>query len=212
MTETYLIEFGYYYNHEMKQYQQINQLLKDSSFFYTIAIDVNSMYCYVSNNYDNNFKLNHGTLLGKHFSITLHPDDVVFCEISGRECFSNPGKLIPATLRKHDGKGGFVTTKWEMQAFYDEQGEPAGIFCIGYNISEHVSTRSKLASAHTQLNTIGFIQSHVVRKPLANIIGLADMINEQVSDESLSDLCEMLKKSAIELDEAVKDISNKTTE
>ena len=195
----------------MKQYQQINQLLKDSSFFYTIAIDVNSMYCYVSSNYDTNFKLNHGTLLGKHFSVTLHPEDVALCEISGRECFSNPGKLVPATLRKHNGKGGFVTTKWEMQAFYDDQGAPAGIFCIGYNISEHVSTRSQLASAHAQLNTIGFMQSHVIRKPLANIIGLSQLIDDHTDKSETTRLCTMLRESAEELDIAIKTISKEIT-
>jgi len=52
----------------------------------------------------------------------------------------------------------------------------------------------------------------VVRKPLANIIGLAELIQQQVSDEKLSDLCAMLKKSSAELDDAIKDISNKTME
>ncbi len=195
----------------MKQYQQINQLLRDSSFFYTIAIGVDSAYCYVSNNYDTNFKLNYGTLLGKHFSVTLHPEDVAICEKLGGDCFANPGKLVPATLRKHDGKGGFVTTQWEMQAFFDEHEQPAGIFCIGFNISEYVSTRSQLASAHTQLDTIGFVQSHVVRKPLANIIGLSQLIHEHIDNQNITQLCGMLKQSAEELDDAIKIISNATT-
>jgi hypothetical protein len=196
----------------MKQYQQINKFLDDSSFFYTIAIGMDSLYSYVSKNYDRNFEFTNGTLLGKHFSVTLHPDDVEICERVGYECFANPGKLLSATLRKHDGHGGFVTTQWEMQAFFDEQGQPEGIFCIGYNISEFVSTRTRLASAHTQLTNIGYIQSHMVRKPLANIIALVDMIHDQGSDDKVSDLCAMLKKSSTELDNAVKEISDKTVE
>lgn len=194
----------------MNHYPQINQFLKDSAFFYTIAIGMDSLYSYVSKNYDRNFALTNNTLLGRRFSVTLHPEDIVICEQVGMQCFTAPGQLFPATLRKHDGRGGFVTTQWEMQALFDEQGQPDGIFCMGYNISEFVDTRNRLNSAHVQLNEIGFIQSHLVRKPLANIIGLADMIQQEVSDERLSHLCTMLKKSSAELDEVIKDISAKT--
>jgi hypothetical protein len=194
----------------MNHLSQINQFLKESSFFYTIAIGMDSCYSYVSKNYDRNFDFTNGTLLGRHFSITLHPDDVVICETVGMQCFATPGQLLPATLRKHDGTGGFVTTQWEMQALFNEQGQPEGIFCIGYNITEFVDTRIQLDTAHTQLDEIGFMQSHLVRKPLANIMGLTDMIQEEATDERITDLCELLSRSAAELDQVIKDISDKT--
>lgn len=195
----------------MKNFQQINNFLHQSTFFYTIAIGMDSLYSYVSKNYDRNFEFTNGTLLGRHFSVTLHPEDIAICERVGYECFANPGVLLPATLRKHNGHGGFVTTQWEMQSFFDDQGQPEGIYCIGYNITEFVDTRSRLDLAYNQLDDIGFIQSHVFRKPLANIISLTNMIQQEASDKNVNDLCVMLKKSSVELDEAIKDISNKTT-
>lgn len=196
----------------MNQYHQINEFLKDSDFFYTIAIGLDSRYLYVSSNYDRNFSLTDKTLLGSHFSVTLHPEDIAICEEVGMQCFTAPGQLFPATLRKHDGRGGFVTTQWEMQALFDGQGEPEGIFCIGYNISEFVDTRNRLNSAYTQLDDIGFTQSHLVRRPLANIMGLIDTIELEFSDKRLKHLCDMLKKSSAELDEMIKYISDKTAE
>lgn len=194
----------------MNHYTQINNFLKDSSFFYTIAIGMDSCYSYVSKNYDRNFEFTDSTLLGRHFSVTLHPDDVKICEEVGGQCFSAPGQLFAATLRKHNGAGGFVTTQWEMQALFDEQGQPEGIFCIGYNITEFVDTRSRLDSAHNQLNQIGFMQSHLVRRPLANIMGLSSLISQELKKEDMNHLCDMLEKSTAELDEVIKDISNKT--
>lgn len=194
----------------MNQFAQINRFLKESAFFYTIAIGLDSRYSFVSKNYDRNFEFTNGTLLGRHFSVTLHPDDIAICEQVGGQCFANPEQLLPATLRKHDGQGGFVTTQWEMQAFFDEAGQPEGIFCIGYNISEFIDTRSRLNSAHIQLDEIGFIQSHLVRKPLANIIGLADLIRQELSDKRVDYLCAMLKTSTTELDGVINDISDKT--
>ncbi|MGZ3872733.1 MAG: PAS domain-containing protein [Mucilaginibacter sp.] len=196
----------------MQHYPQINEFLKDSSFFYTIAIGMNSRYSYVSRNYDRNFEFTNGTLLGKHFSVTLHPDDIAICERVGMQCFSVPGQLLPVTLRKHDGSGGFVTTQWEMQAFFDAQGQPEGIFCMGYNITEFVDTQNRLDSAHSQLNEIGFMQSHLLRKPLANITGLVGLISDEANAERVAHLCEMLKESTAELDGVIKAISNKTDE
>jgi len=39
----------------MKRFQQINDFLNNSSFFYTIAIGMDSKYAYVSPNYNRNF-------------------------------------------------------------------------------------------------------------------------------------------------------------
>jgi len=196
----------------MEQFAQINEFLNNSNFFYTIAIGMDSRYSYVSKNYDRNFDFTNGTLLGRHFSVTLHPDDIAICEEVGGQCFSAPGKLFPATLRKHDGHGGFVTTQWEMQAMFTEQGLPEGVFCIGYNITEFIDTQNRLESANTQLNDIGFMQSHLVRRPLANIIGLSSLIRQEATSKKQIDLCDMLTTSTTELDQVINDISNKTIE
>ena len=200
----------------MERFQQINDFLADSSFFYTIAIGMDSRYSYVSKNYDRNFDRSDGSLLGKHFSITLHPDDISICAAVGMKCFEQPGNLFAATLRKHDGTGGFVVTQWEMKAFFDAHQQPAGIFCIGYNITEYVDARSKLASANSeiavkndQLSEIGFMQSHVIRKPLANIMGLASILETMDVAGTQKSVNELMITSAKELDQAIRKISDK---
>jgi hypothetical protein len=201
----------------MDHLQQLNDFLADSSFFYTIAIGTDSKYCYVSNNYNRNFDQSNGSLLGKDFSITLHPEDISICAEVGMKCFQQPGKLFPATLRKHDGNGGFVITQWEMKAYFKESGEPDYIFCIGYNITEYVDTRSRLVTATSeiadqkdQLNEIGFIQSHVIRKPLANIMGLANILENMEMSINQRSINEMIIASAKELDIVIKEINKKT--
>jgi hypothetical protein len=203
----------------MKHVEPIKDFLEQSSFFYTIAIGMDSKYSYVSNNYNRNFDRSNGTLLGKDFSVTLHPEDIAICVEVGGKCFEEPGRLFPATLRKHDGKGEFVFTQWEMKAYFDESGQPAGIFCVGYNITEHIDTRSRLDSATSEiadkndrLSEIGFMQSHWVRKPLANIIGIAGMIEHTNLDDEQRELNQMMIKSAEELDGVIREISNKTIE
>lgn len=56
------------------------------------------------------------------------------------------------------------------------------------------------------LEKIVWIQSHKVRKPLANILGLTDLIDKQSQGEE-KDIINMLKESAKELDVVVKEIT-----
>ena len=203
----------------MKEITAVSSFLAESSFFYAIAIGMDSRYTYVSANYDRNFDHLQESLLGKHFSVTLHPDDVSICEEAGGKCFSEPGRLFPATLRKHDGKGGFVITQWEMKAHFDEEtGQPIGIFCIGYNITEYMDAKTRLADANSelsikanQLEEIGFIQSHLVRKPLANIIGLSQIMSTMEMNKNLQNINKMLLDSSLELDTVVRTITIKTS-
>lgn len=175
-------------------------------------------YSYVSPSYDQNFSFVYDTLLGKPFFVTLHPDDIKICGDVAAQCFQNPEKLFPATLRKHDGKGGYVVTQWELKAMIDDNRNPAGVFCIGYNISEHFEAKLALNNAaktikekDEQLDEIGFINSHIIRKPLANIIGLANVLNGMEMSADLKKAVNMIVESALELDDEVKNISNKAT-
>ncbi|MFA6248951.1 MAG: hypothetical protein WC615_18565 [Mucilaginibacter sp.] len=193
----------------MQYFKEINNFLSSSSFFYTIAIGLDSHYSYVSDNYNRNFALSEKSLLGKHFSTTMHPDDVAICAEAGMKCFQKPGILIPATLRKHDGEGGFVITQWEMQGIFSEKNEPEGVFCIGYNITELVSAQTEIETKNMKLSEISFIQSHGVRKPLANIIGISYLLADMEVRPDVRQLHDKLITSANELDMVIKEIAHK---
>ncbi len=202
----------------MRHVTETITLLATSSFYYTIAIGMDSNYTYVSPNYDMNFGLTTDTLVGKPFHITLHPDDVKICGDVAAACFEAPGQLLSATLRKHDGAGGYIFTQWEMKATFDDSGNPEGVFCIGYNITEYVTTQTKLVHANTeienktdQLHQIGLLQSHGVRRPLANVIGLANILGTMTIDTGLLEITDKLLQSAAELDDVIRNIVDKTT-
>jgi hypothetical protein len=191
------------------------KLLEKSNFYYALIIGMDSRYRYVSPHYNRNFDFLNESLTGKPFYITLHPDDIKICREVGGQCFENPDKLLPAILRKHDGKGGFVFTQWEFKAIFKD-GAPDGIFCMGHNITEHIATSNRLENAIAEiedktdkLNEIGFLQSHVIRKPLANILGLANVLSSMDVDPNVMGVTSMMINSAIELDSAVKDIVEK---
>jgi len=203
----------------MEYFKETIKLLEKSSFYYAIAIGMDGRYMYVSPNYDKNFDFLKDSLLGKPFEVTLHADDIKICAEVGARCFENPELLYPATLRKHDGKGGYITTQWELKAIFDSENNPVGIFCIGYNITEYVDTRQQLQTAESEieqktdlLNQIGYLQAHVIRKPLANIMGLTQVIDNMEVDANMQTIKTLLVNSATELDAVVKDIITKAGE
>lgn len=57
------------------------------------------------------------------------------------------------------------------------------------------------------LEKIAWIQSHKVRKPLANILGLVDLIDKNSFSEDDKGIIEMLKMSSNELDDVVREIT-----
>lgn len=63
-----------------------------------------------------------------------------------------------------------------------------------------------LSEKEKTLEEIAYSQSHLVRRPLANIIGLVEMLETTDENPSNNMIIEMLKKSAEELDIMVKDI------
>ena len=200
----------------MNNFTETINLLEHSNFYYVIIAGMDSNYSYVNSHYASAFGHIAKEMVGKPYSITMHPDDTNVCGEVAALCFQNPDRSFPATIRKHDGKGGYIITQWEYRAMFDEQNQPAGVFCMGYDITEHVITNKKLEVANTEieeknivLEQIGWEQSHIIRRPAANIIGLVDILNKMDLDQNTSNICEMLTDSAKQLDEAIISIVRK---
>lgn len=192
-------------------------LLESSGFFYIITTNMDGKYSYINPHYDAVFSKIHGSILNQPYYITMHPDDTKICEAVAAKCFDNPGKVFPATIRKHDGKGGYIITQWEYKAMFDEQNNPAGIFCIGYDITQLVLQQVELSDAYTAiekrnavLQDIAFTQSHIIRMPLTNILGLVDIIAKSDVESSIKNVVAMLEESAKQLDSRIKEIVDNT--
>ncbi|MVN22476.1 PAS domain S-box protein [Mucilaginibacter arboris] len=75
------------------------------------------------------------------------------------------------------------------------------------NLSNSLSEASEIISSKEKtLEEIAYSQSHLVRRPLANIIGLVEMLETTEESSANNSIVGMLKQSAAELDVMVKDI------
>jgi len=176
---------------------------------------MNSTYSYVNNRYDAAFNGLHGNLVGQHYSVTMHQDDLEICQRVSEQCFRFPDRTFPAIIRKHDGKGGYIITQWEYKAMFNTNHEPSGIFCMGNDITEFMKATMDLENAKESLNDakltlsqIAYIQSHVVRKPIANIIGLTSILESMEVPADVKSIISMMTDSAKELDKVIQSIVN----
>lgn len=91
------------------------------------------------------------------------------------------------------------------------KGQNAEIVIVN-DITEKSKFISAIQDQNKKLRDIAWMQSHVVRAPLARMMGLIDLIkNHGKAGIDEADLLEHLLNSAHELDNLIRDISNKTS-
>ncbi|MCX2479384.1 PAS domain S-box protein [Pedobacter sp. MC2016-15] len=182
----------------MQHFEAIKSLIGNSSTYYLIAVGMDSNYTYLNKHYLERFNPIHGDLVGKNYAITIHQDDHHTCRVVAEKAFMHKESVFPATLRKHDGKGGFIITRWEYKAMFDNSEVPLGMFCIGHDITELVQISGEL---HDIKNT----QSHSIRRYVANLLGLSKIIQESTELGDVQDAAKMILQSATDLDNVIKD-------
>lgn len=195
---------------------------KDSNLFYVTSINMDGTYKYVNPFYSKTFGYEENYLVGKPFHVTMHPDDIKVCEDCSTKCFTFPDKSFNGVIRKHDNKGGYVITKWEFKALFNDKNEPTGMLCVGNDITESMAekkallkvtrdldkTQSVLSQKDEHIHQITYELSHVMRKPLANILGLAMMLENSELDYSTKHAIKLILDCALELDNVVIGNSN----
>lgn len=203
----------------MRQFEETIKLFENSNFYYIITTNMAGRYSYINNHYAESFSFISNSIVGMPYEITMHPDDIKVCEEVAAQCFKYPEKLFPATIRKHDGKGGYIITQWEYKAIMNDNNQPEGIFCLGYDITRYVAEQQLLKDAESEivrkkhiLKEIAFQHAHLIRSPLSNILGLADILNKMDIDQNVKNLCTMIVQSSNQLDDVIRTVVGKSHE
>lgn len=112
-------------------------------------------------------------------------------------------------LIKHTGEIAFVIDRGFI--IRDESGRPLRSVGATLDVTESRKQFEKIKLQNEQLREIAWLQSHVIRAPLARIMGLIYLIEEDnLGDNSMKDILNWIIESAHELDEVIKNITDKT--
>lgn len=119
-------------------------------------------------------------------------------------------QLIYSNIKCHKKKSGeplFVITKKNK---YNNNAHNSIIFSIE-DLTQEIFQILSIQQQNKKLREIAWTQSHIVRAPVARIMGLIDLLNyEPVTSDNQKQLIDMILSSSNELDEVIKDIVDKT--
>lgn len=114
------------------------------------------------------------------------------------------------TIRKKDGEIRNV----EVKANLIELDGKTAVINIYRDITERIQSLEALVSQNKTLKEIAWIQSHVVRAPLARLMAIIHLLQDNddssQKDPELEEFLKMIINSAMELDKIIRDISQKT--
>ena len=92
-----------------------------------------------------------------------------------------------------------------------KQGQVTGVACFAKDISERFKYVEAIEKQNEKLREIAWIQSHVVRAPLANMMGIVNVIKElNIASLELAEWLIHFDDSAKKLDVIITDIVNKS--
>ncbi|HEX6916130.1 MAG TPA: PAS domain S-box protein [Chitinophagaceae bacterium] len=99
-----------------------------------------------------------------------------------------------------------------LNPIYNDNGGIIGVGCFARDITQHKQTENRIKEQVSRLREVAWMQSHELRKPLANILGLLDLVKAQQDEKPLSpELLGYIESSCHELDEVVRKIVEKSS-
>ena len=119
-------------------------------------------------------------------------------------------KFILQGIYKHKKKDGTIIQVDIESNTIQYKGKPAKVI-LAYDVTERLNYIREIEEQNTKLKEISWIQSHVVRAPLARLIGLVQLIKDlELKDLEKAEILDYILLSANDLDDVIKDINRKT--
>lgn len=143
------------------------------------------------------------------FTSRVHPDDRAETEKALAKIMESDNPIF-ATFRIIRPNGEVRIISGNVKCIRNLVNEIVRLIGINHDITEDQLLRQKLIHQNEQLKKIAWMQSHRLRKPVANIIGLLQLYDLKKNDLSESDFIHYLKESSAELDEMIKEIIERT--
>lgn len=143
------------------------------------------------------------------FTCKVHPDDLPATEKAIEEILKSNTPLF-AQFRIIRPNGEVRIIAGNVKCIRNATNQPIRLIGINHDITETQLLQEKLLAQNKQLKKIAWMQSHEIRKPVANIIGLLTLYELKKNDLSETELLHYLKESATELDTMIKVIVDRT--
>jgi signal transduction histidine kinase len=141
-------------------------------------------------------------------------EDWELCEQAVEKAVLSPGSNIKVLLRKYSLDRKIVYTQWNFKALVDENNQPTEILCLGIDITEVQNQKNELrelidlvSKQNTQLIEYNSILSHNIRNHVANLKGLANLIDLAHDPKEFIQYFSLIKEAISYLDQRIQAIN-----
>jgi PAS domain S-box-containing protein len=140
----------------------------------------------------------------------VHPDDLNNVLNTIALAIKQRKSRVKIEYRFKCAKNNFKNVLDRAFLIYNKSGGLSRIIGSMEDITEHVTHLETVEAQNKRLKEIAWTQSHIVRTPLANIMGIVDLLLSEAASESENILLSQLASSALSLDKIIRDIVRKT--
>jgi PAS domain S-box-containing protein len=143
----------------------------------------------------------------------IHTDDREYVQDAFKRVLADKRKEWSAEYRYICADGSVKYVRDRGYVIFNTEGEPVRMIGAMQDIDKQKKFEQQLLNQNEQLKEIAWINSHQVRRPLSNILGLINLIRDlSAPDDEIRQLIELLAVSSKELDDAVILINRQTME
>ena len=141
----------------------------------------------------------------------VHPDDLQLVQKTISKIIeSKEGDVIEMTVRMRKSDGAYLWT--DSRQMILERNFNEHVFTIireVEDVTKLIDVKNELEEKVKQLKQVSYKNSHLLRGPVASIIGLVDLVDEQgITSENNLQIFNFLKETITILDGAIHDIND----
>ncbi|HSP10994.1 MAG TPA: PAS domain-containing protein, partial [Salegentibacter sp.] len=149
--------------------------------------------------------------IGAWWDSKIHPEDFARIKAQEKEMVEKRRKLIHTEYRLACADGSYKYVLDRSYLITNKKGEPKRIIGSIQDITPRFNYIKAIEESNERLREIAWTQSHVVRAPLARIMGLIDLLkNHKENVENITEILDNILISSKELDKVIRKIANKT--
>ncbi|CAM4338999.1 PAS domain S-box protein [Gillisia hiemivivida] len=194
--------------HSLKRYDIVAKATSDTITDYDVVNDkmyynegIESVFGYSKNDIENT---------GVWWNERLHPEDRERVRSFSEDVRNAKSRNVQIEYRFRCADGSYKYVLDRSYLITDEKTNTIRIIGAMQDITEIQNYIQTIEDHNSRLKDIAWTQSHVVRAPLARIMGLVDLIQSYPDVDEQSQLLEHINTSAKELDDIIRNITRKT--
>ncbi|TDN82155.1 PAS domain S-box-containing protein [Salegentibacter sp. 24] len=143
----------------------------------------------------------------------IHPDDKERVIEASRGIHERGQKLLNIEYRFKCANGNYKYILDRSYVITDANDQPSRIIGSMQDITERRKYINAIERSNERLREIAWTQYHVVRAPLARIMGLIELLKNQRNNlDNIEEIIDNILNSSEELDKVIRKIANKTEE